>query len=96
MTVKELQGLKEGQKLSVSYKGIRPCTFKNLKGKCAFVVFDNGDGTGVRLHRVLATTLIMPKKAEPKATPKKDAADLSDLDLLKALADRMGYAIIAK
>lgn len=98
MTMNELKGLKEGQKLNVSYKGIRPCVFKNIKGKCAFVVFDNGDGTGTRLHRVLATTLQLPKKVQPtKTKPTAKIADtLSDLDLLKALADRMGYALIAK
>jgi hypothetical protein len=64
--MQELKALKSGDKLNVSYKGIRPCTFKNLKGKCAFVEFDSGDGTGVRLHRVLATTLLPVAQEKPK------------------------------
>ncbi len=80
MTIKEAMSIKPGEKLNVSYKGIRPCVFKNIRGKCAFVEFDSGDGTGVRLHRVLATTLIKPepkakkvvKKVAEVATPKSE------------------------
>ncbi|MBO7715750.1 MAG: hypothetical protein J6S85_19465 [Methanobrevibacter sp.] len=48
-----------------------------MKGKCAFIEFDSGDGTGVRLHRVLASTLIGrddPRAPKPKATAKKATA----------------------
>lgn len=82
MTNATLNTLKNGDKLYVSYKGIRPCTFKNTKGKCAFIEFDSGDGTGVRLHRVLASTLIA--KDDPRApkaktqTPKKAPAPKAD------------------
>lgn len=30
MTKKQLETLEQGQKLYVSYKGVKPCTFKNL------------------------------------------------------------------
>lgn len=84
MTMTKLNTLKAGQELFVSYKGIRPCVFKNIKGKCAFIEFDSGDGTGVRLHRVLASTLIAkddPRAPKPKAktqTPKKAPAPKAD------------------
>ena len=82
MTMTKLNTLKNGDKLYVSYKGIRPCTFKNLKGKCAFIEFDSGDGEGVRLHRVLASTLIAkddPRAPKPKAkAPSKKSAPKAD------------------
>lgn len=96
MTKAEAKTLTQGEKLFVSYKGIRPCTFKNLKGNCAFVVFDNGNGEGLRLHRVLATTLLRspkPAQSEKTAEPSKQ---LTDEQLLRALADRLGFDIIAR
>lgn len=98
MTLAEAKKLKAGESLSVSYKGIRPCVFKNLKGNCAFIEFDNGDGSGKRLHRVLATTLVKGKKtAEPKAKaqPKTEPTDAT-FELLRQLADKLGYELIAK
>ena len=71
MTKKEIQTLKQGEKLFVSYKGIRPCVFKNLKGPCAFVIFDNGNGKGEALHRVLATTLLRSDKPSGKPSGKQ-------------------------
>jgi hypothetical protein len=69
MTKKQLETLEQGQKLYVSYKGVKPCTFKNLKGNMAFIYADL-DGQGVRLRRVIATTLLLedPSKAVKKAT----------------------------
>lgn len=97
MTLAEAKKLKAGESLSVSYKGIHPCTFKNLKGNCAFIEFDNGDGSGKRLHRVLATTLVKGKTAEPKAKaqPKTEPTDAT-FELLRQLADKLGYELIAK
>lgn len=93
MKFEEAQKLTAGQNLLVSYKGIRPCKFKNLKGKCAFVEFDNGDGTGVRLHRVLATTLKLPTpKAEKVATPKTVKGD-DKVALAIALLKEAGYTV---
>lgn len=63
---------KEGDKVLVSWKGIRKGVFKNQNRGCAFVYFDNGDGTGNRLHRVLATTVKADTaKKEPKKEPEK-------------------------
>ena len=92
MTLAQAKALEEGAKIAVSYKGIRPCKFKNLRGNCAFVEFDSGDGTGCRLHRVLATTLLA--QALPAVAKPQEADDT--FDLLKRLADRLGYELIAK
>lgn len=100
MRLADVKGLKAGESLFVSYKGIRPCKFKNSRGNVAFVEFDSGDGTGTRLHRVLATTLVAKapekKAAAPKA--KKQPAQPVDatFELLRQLADRLGYELIAK
>lgn len=94
MTLAQAKALKEGAKIAVSYKGIRPCKFRNLRGNCAFVEFDSGDGTGCRLHRVLATTLLLAKPEPAVAKPLQEADDT--FDLLKRLADRLGYELIAK
>lgn len=69
MTKKQLETLEQGQKLYVSYKGVKPCTFKNLKGNMAFIYADL-DGQGVRLRRVIATTLLLkdPSDVVKKAT----------------------------
>lgn len=96
MTKAEIQTLKQGEKLFVSYKGIRPCTFKNLKGKCAFVVFDNGNGKGEALHRVLATTLLKTAAKPAKPAKVEPACSLSDEQLLRALADRLGFDVVAR
>lgn len=96
MTLAQAKTLKEGAKIKVSYKGIRPCTFKNIKGNCAFVVFDSGDGTGCRLHRVLATTLVAEQAKPAVAKPAKAQEADDTFDLLKRLADRLGYELIAK
>ena len=96
MTKAEIQTLKQGEKLFVSYKGIRPCTFKNLKGSCAFVVFDNGNGKGEALHRVLATTLLKAAAKPAKPAKVEPACPLSDEQLLRALADRLGFDIVAR
>ena len=96
MTKAEIQTLKQGEKLFVSYKGIRPCTFKNLKGNCAFVVFDNGNGKGEALHRVLATTLLKTAAKPAKSAKSEPACTLSDEQLLRALADRLGFDVIAR
>lgn len=101
MTLAEAKTLKAGESLSVSYKGIRPCTFKNLKGNCAFIEFDNGDGSGRRLHRVLATTLVKGKiaekgkMAEPASKASPDPKDEA-FEALRLLADKLGYELIAK
>ncbi len=96
MKLADVKNLKAGDSLFVSYKGTRPCTFKNLRGQCAFVEFDNGDGSGTRLHRVLATTLIKGKTAQPKtAQPKSEPTDAT-FELLRQLADKLGYELIAK
>ena len=77
MTKKQLETLEQGQKLYVSYKGVKPCTFKNLKGNMAFIYADL-DGQGERLRRVIATTLLLedPTKAVKKATKTKKAEEL--------------------
>ena len=67
MTKKQLETLEQGQKLFVSYKGVKPCTFKNLKGNMAFIYADL-DGQGVRLRRVIATTLLLEDTSKAKAT----------------------------
>lgn len=93
MKKEEIKTLKAGDRLFVSYKGIRPCVFKNVKGNCAYVAFDSGDGKGSRLHRVLATTLLRSaKKPEPKKAPKavEKLPSISDEMLLRLLADRLG------
>jgi hypothetical protein len=100
MTKSQLTILKAGQELFVSYKGIKPCTLKNIKGNVAFVWADL-DGQGKRLRRVLATTLLLedPAKTVKKATKTKKAEELPTevkavLDLvnqgLEALR-QMGY-----
>ena len=66
-TIKNI-GLKDGEKCLVSWRGVREGVFKNQRNGVCFVTFDNGDGTGTRLHRVLTSTV----KPIPKATaPKK-------------------------
>jgi hypothetical protein len=77
MTKSQLTTLKAEQELFVSYKGIKPCTLKNIKGNVAFVWADL-DGQGKRLRRVLATTLLLedPTKAVKKATKTKKAEEL--------------------
>jgi len=97
MKLADVKGLKAGDSLFVSYKGTRPCVFKNSRGNCAFVEFDSGDGTGVRLHRVLATTLMRgDKAAEPKAKVQSAASRDETLEALRLLADKLGYELIAK
>ena len=100
MTKKQLETLKQGQKLYVSYKGIKPCTFKNLKGNMAFIYADL-NGQGVKLRRVIATTLLLedPTKAVKKATKTKKAEELpSEVEAVLALVNqgiemlrKMGY-----
>lgn len=67
MTKSQLTTLKAGQELFVSYKGVKPCTLKNIKGNVAFVWADL-DGQGKRLRRVLATTLLLEDPTKKKAT----------------------------
>lgn len=97
MRKEEIKTLKAGDRLFVSYKGIRPCVFKNVKGNCAYIAFDSGDGKGSRLHRVLATTLLRSAKPEPKqATRVEKLPSISDEMLLRLLADRLGYEVKKK
>lgn len=77
MTKSQIANLKPNQELFVSYKGIKPCTLKNIKGSMAFIYTDL-DGQGKRLRRVLATTLLLEdpsKKAVKKAQPKAEKLD---------------------
>lgn len=100
MTKKQLETLEQGQKLYVSYKGVKPCTFKNLKGNMAFIYADL-DGQGERLRRVIATTLLLedPAKTVKKATKTKKAEELPTeakavLDLVNQgieMLRKMGY-----
>lgn len=79
MKAVEVAKLVEGQKLFISWKGVKPCTFKNAKGGKSFVWFDNGNGEGVKLHYVFSSLLLAeddPRVIEagfgkPKTTPKK-------------------------
>lgn len=102
MKKSDYEGLKEGQKLFVSYKGIRPCEFKNLRGRMAFIKFDREDGKGFALHRVLASTLLFKAEKEktaetPKVAPKAEKLpSISDEMLLRLLADRLGYELRKK
>lgn len=98
MKLADVKELKAGDSLFVSYKGTRPCIFKNSRGNVAFVEFDSGDGSGKRLHRVLATTLVKNNKtAQPKAKvePSTEPTDAT-FELLRQLADKLGYELIAK
>lgn len=100
MTQQELKGVKQGDKLLVSYKGMREFTLKNFVCKggkitLAFGYFDSGDGEGVRLHRVLASTL-KPASPAPKTTQMTEEQFLSLANLLAENADRLGYEIIMK
>ena len=100
MTKKQLETLEQGQKLFVSYKGVKPCTFKNLKGNMAFIYADL-DGQGERLRRVLATTLLLedPTKTVKKAVKKAKAEELpSEVEAVLAFVNqgiemlrKMGY-----
>lgn len=98
MKMVEVAKLKKGDKLFVSYKGIRPCEFVNTHGKCAFIIFDSGDGTGKRLHRVLATTLQKAKKEVKKTEVKKikvaeglSTSQLSELQKALKTLEGLGF-----
>lgn len=68
-------GIKAGEKCQVSWKGIKEGIFKNQRNGVCFVEFDNGDGTGTRLHRVLTSTVNpMPKPAPKAKAPAKAKA----------------------
>lgn len=96
MRLADVKNIKAGESLFVSYKGIRPCKFKNSRGNVAFVEFDSGDGTGNRLHRVLATTLMLEQPPVFLAAPTKAEPVDATFELLRQLADRLGYELIAK
>lgn len=66
-------GLKDGEKCLVSWKGVKDGVFHNQKNGVCFVTFDNGDGTGTRLHRVLTSTVKPMPKAEPAPKAKTPA-----------------------
>jgi hypothetical protein len=95
MTKSQLTTLKAGQELFVSYKGIKPCTLKNIKGNVAFVWADL-DGQGKRLRRVLATTLLLE---DPSKKPEKSKTKISaEAEAVLALVNqgiemlrKMGY-----
>lgn len=95
MTKKQLETLEQGQKLYVSYKGVKPCTFKNLKGNMAFIYADL-DGQGERLRRVIATTLLLedPTKSVKKATKKTTKTAKEELPTeVKAVLDLVNQGL---
>ena len=87
ITYKNL-GLKDGEKCIVSWKGQKEGVFHNQRNGVCFVTFDNGDGTGTRLHRVLTSTVKpMPTpapKAKAPAKAKKAKAETPKAETPKA------------
>ena len=102
MTQVELKSLRGDEALMVSYKGLREFKLKNLVRKgdkitLAFGWFDSGDGEGVRLHRVLASTLrLATPNPETKGVEMTEEQFLSLVDLLATQADRFGYEVIKR
>lgn len=93
MTKSQIANLKAGQELYVSYKGIKPCTLKNIKGNVAFVWADL-DGQGKRLRRVLATTLLLEDPTKKKTTKTVKKAKAEELPTeVKAVLDLVNQGI---
>ena len=93
MTKTQLSTLKAGQELFVSYKGIKSCTLKNIKGNVAFVWADL-DGQGKRLRRVLATTLLLEDPTKKKTTKTAKKAKAEELPTeVKAVLDLVNQGI---
>lgn len=94
-TIKNI-GLKDGEKCLVSWRGVREGVFKNQRNGVCFVTFDNGDGTGTRLHRVLTSTVKpMPKAETPKATaPKARKSDAFKSEFIRKACESAAHGYI--